>query len=153
MSNAHSADEDRVVEGIANFLLNLRKGFALVGRNYPMPVAGLLDFSLALLFYHIDLRCYILIDVRQSQYVDEFASVLNLYLSNIDSELRAYADPASIGILICREGTAYTVCYVLRDYETPLGLSGYQVVRLLSDELQKTLPTAADWQQVLNQIG
>ncbi len=139
----------RVIEAIVNFLLNLRKGFALVSRQYPMSVAGLPDFSIDLLFYHIDLHCYVLIDVRQSAYSEEFASVLNLYLSNIDAELRASADPASIGVLICAEGAGYTIRYVLRDYATPVGLSGYQVVQLLPGELQNTFPSAAAWQHAL----
>ena len=141
---------DRIVDAVIHFLLNLRKGFAFVGRNYPMSVAGLTDFSLDLLFYHIDLHCYILIDVRQSRYVDEFASILNLYLTNIDSDLRSFSDPASIGVLISWEGTEYQIRYVLRDYETPMGLSGYQVVQSLPNELQKILPTAAMWQHALS---
>lgn len=143
-------NEDRIIEAVSEFLLNLRRGFALVGRHYPMSVAGLPDFSLALLFYHINLHCYILIDVRQGPHENQYASLLDLYLSNVDTELRANADPASIGILICWEGAEYTVNYVLRDYETSMGLSGYQVVKSLPTELQTILPTVAAWQQALN---
>jgi acyl-CoA thioesterase FadM len=142
--------EQTLVERIRDFLLDRRSGLAFVGRRYPVEVGGRSDFFLDLLFYHLHLHCYVAIDVRLTEFQPEFGSVLNLYLATVDEQLRPPLDPPSIGILICQGVSATTIHYILRDYEQPLGISGYQVTTELPSELRESLPSVAEWESILN---
>jgi acyl-CoA thioesterase FadM len=137
------ATEQVLSERLTHFLLMRRTGFALVGGPYPIKIGGRSDFVLDLLFYHLELRCYLVVDIRGAPFQPEFASMLNLYLATVDEQLRPPPDPPSVGLLVCQSTSAVSVKYILRDYDQPIGVSGYHICAELPDRLQPALPTPA----------
>ena len=116
-SDAHERDlEQGLLDHIQRFLLELGVGFAFVGRQYHMVIGGQ-DYYLDLLFYHLRLRCYVLIDLKMKTFEPEFAGKMNFYLSAVDDQLRHPDDRPSIGLLLCKERDHMTVEYALRDLE------------------------------------
>ncbi len=144
------SSNEEIIHIVQEYLLGLRRDFALLGRHYPIAIAGRSDFELDLLFYHIELHCFVVIDVRTVPNQPEFAGMLNLYLATVDSQWRTDAGPPSIGLLICPDTAGvFTVTYFRRDYTTPLSVSGYVAEDTLPDELQTIFPTVAAWKMLL----
>jgi acyl-CoA thioesterase FadM len=135
--------EQVLSERLTHFLLTRRTGFAVVGGPYPIEIGGRSDFVLDLLFYHLELRCYLVVDIRSAPCQPEFASMLNLYLATVDEQLRAPTDPPSIGLLVCQSANTVSVRYILRDYDQPIGVSGYHVCAELPNQLRPALPPPA----------
>ena len=121
---------------VEKFLLELGAGFALVGRQVHLEVGGD-DFYLDLLFYHLKLRCYVVIDLKARKFTPEAAGKMNFYLSAVDDRLRQPGDARSIGLILCREKNRVVAEYALRDVSKPIGVSEY-VTRLV-DSLPKAL--------------
>jgi len=132
--------EDGLIDHLTKFLLELGAGFAFVGRQYKINVDGD-DYSIDLLFYHLRLHCYVVIDLKVVKFKPEFAGKLNLYISAVDSQVRTEADNPTIGILICKSKSDIKIEYSLRDLTKPIGVSEYQITESLPDELRSSLPT------------
>jgi predicted nuclease of restriction endonuclease-like (RecB) superfamily len=134
-----------LLDHIQKFLLELGVGFAFVGRQFHLEVAGQ-DYSLDLLFYHLRLRCYVVIDLKMRAFEPEFAGKLNFYLSAVDDQLRHPDDKPSIGLLLCKERDRLTVEYALRDVRKPIGVAQWQtkLVESLPKKLKGSLPTIAE---------
>jgi predicted nuclease of restriction endonuclease-like (RecB) superfamily len=131
-------DLERTLLGhLKDFLVELGKGFAFVGSQYPLEVAGQ-DYRLDLLFYHLRLRCFVVIDLKVEEFKPEFAGKMNFYLSAVDDLLRQPADHPSIGLILCKERNRIIVEYALRDSAKPLAVAAYN---LLPADYQAALPS------------
>jgi len=145
-TDAHERDlEQGLLDHIQKFLLELGVGFAFVGRQYHMEVGGQ-DYYLDLLFYHLRLRSYVVIDLKMKAFEPEFAGKMNFYLSAVDDQLRHTDDKPSIGLLLCKERDHLTVEYALRDLKKPIGVAQWQtkLVESLPNNLKGSLPTVEE---------
>jgi predicted nuclease of restriction endonuclease-like (RecB) superfamily len=140
---AHERDlEKGLLEHIRKFLLELGTGFAFLGSQYHLEFAGE-DYYLDLLFYHVKLRCYVIIELKSGKFLPEYAGKMNFYLAVADDILRNPDDAPTIGLILCKERNAITVEYTLRGVQTPIGVSGYQIMESLPENLKNSLPTVA----------
>jgi predicted nuclease of restriction endonuclease-like (RecB) superfamily len=129
---------------IQKFLVELGVGFAFVGRQYRLKVSGE-EFALDLLFYHLGLRCFVVVDLKMEAFKPEFAGKMNFYLSAVDDQLRRADDQPTIGLLLCKEKNRLIVEYALRDVKKPIGVAEWRtrLVESLPKKLQSSLPTVA----------
>ena len=125
---------------LRDFMLELGVGFAFVGSQYHLEVGGE-DFYLDLLFYHLKLRCYVVIDLKIGEFKPEYVGKMNFYLSAADDLLRHEQDAPTIGLLLCRTKNKVIAEYALRDMDKPLGVSTYQLAESLPDRLMGQLPS------------
>lgn len=138
---AHERDLERgLLRHLKDFMLELGVGFAFLGSQYHLPV-GTEDFFIDLLFYHVKLHCYVVIDLKMGKFRPEYAGKLNFYLSAVDDLLRAPADAPTVGLLLCRGTDGLVVEYALRDIQKPIGVSGFRVSEALPANLRGSLPT------------
>jgi predicted nuclease of restriction endonuclease-like (RecB) superfamily len=154
-SDAHERDlEQGLLDHIQTFLLELGVGFAFVGRQYHMEISGQ-DYYLDLLFYHLRLRCYVVIDLKMKAFEPEFAGKMNFYLSAVDDQLRHADDRQSIGLLLCKERDHLTIEYALRDLKKPIGVAQWQtkLVESLPKNLKGSLPTVAEIEAEIDNAG
>ena len=128
--------------------MELGKGFAFVGRQYHLKV-GNRDNYLDLLFYHTKLKCYVVIELKNTAFEPEYAGKLNYYLSAVDSYLKDPSDNPSIGILLCRNKDNIEVEFALRDIRKPIGVSQFELTRIVPDDLKSSLPTITEIEQSL----
>lgn len=140
--------ENGLINHIMSFLLELGKGFAFVGRQYPIQVSER-EFAIDLLFYHLKLRSYLVIDLKVTEFEPEFVGKLNFYLSAVDDQLRSEFDNPSIGLLICRKHDKLMAEYSLRDFQKPIGITEYRLLESLPDELKSTLPSIEEIEERL----
>ncbi len=132
--------ENRLIEDITKFLLELGKGFAYVGKQYHLEIANQ-DYYLDLLFYHIELKCYVVIELKNRKFIPEFAGKLNFYISAVDTLLKKENDNPTIGIILCRDKNNIEVEFALRDINKPMGVSEFELTEILPDNLKSSLPT------------
>lgn len=148
----HEKDIERqLVAHITKFLLELGKGFAFVGQQYHL-VVGETDYYIDLLFYHIKLRCYVVIELKNTKFIPEYAGKLNFYLSAIDSLVKSDTDQPTIGILLCRDKNNFETEFALRDINKPLGVSEFMLTEVLPDELKSSLPSIEEIEKELKKI-
>ena len=138
--------ENELVKNVTALLLELGKGFAFLGNQYHLEVGGE-DFYIDLLFYNLNLRCYVVIELKTGEFRPEYAGKLNFYLSAVDSQLKAETDNPSIGLLLCKSKNNIIAEYALRDMSKPMGVSEYKVTRTLPKELEEMLPSEEDIQK------
>lgn len=132
--------ETALTTHITQFLLELGKGFAFVGRQYPLSVGGE-DFFVDLLFYHTRLKCYIVLELKAGAFKPEYAGKLNFYLSAVDDLLRDDADQPTIGMILCQEKNRVVAEYALRDTSKPIGIAEYRLTEAIPERLKEQLPT------------
>lgn len=150
--NYHEREvEQGLVDHIQKFLIELGAGFAFLGRQYPLVVDGR-DYYLDLLFYHIKLRCFCVVDLKTTEFKPEYAGKMNFYLSAVDDVLKHQHDNPSIGMILCEHRQKMTVEYALRGINTPIGVSGYEVelAKSLPDNFRGSLPTIEEIERELN---
>jgi predicted nuclease of restriction endonuclease-like (RecB) superfamily len=135
--------ESSLMEHMTNFLLELGSGFAFVGRQYKLVVGGD-EFKIDLLFYHIKLKCYIVVELKTVKFKPEFAGQLNFYVSAVDGEVRELNDNPTLGILICKSKNDTVVEYALQRIDSPIGVSQYELTQVLPDEFKSSLPSIKD---------
>ena len=143
--------ESTMMQHITSFLLELGKGFAFVGRQYGIRVAEN-NYAIDLLFYHLELRCYIVLELKSGKFKPEYAGKLNFYLSAIDSQLKHPQDNPSIGLILCKHKDKIEAEYSLRDIQKPIGISEYQLTQALPKNYQSKLPTVAQIELELNDL-
>ncbi len=148
-ANEHALEQNLLAH-VEKFLLELGAGFALVGRQVHLEV-GDADFYVDLLFYHMKLRCYIVIDLKTRPFVPEYAGKMNFYLSAADDLLRQPGDNPSIGLILCKSRNKIVAEYALRDIKKPVGVSGYvtRLVESLPKSLQEDIPSIAEIEKEL----
>lgn len=142
--NARSKEkelEEGLTAHITRFLLELGRGFAFIGRQYHLEVAGQ-DFYIDLLFYHVELRCYVAVELKIGDFKPEYAGQINFYLSAIDKHLKHKDDNPSIGIIICKTKNRIIAEYALSDLNKPIGVSEYRLSKHIPDRLKKGLPSS-----------
>ena len=132
--------ENALIEHITRFLLELGAGFSYLGRQYKLEVDGD-EFFIDLLFYHVRLHCYVVVELKTVKFKPEFAGKLNFYISAVDDILKAEQDHPTIGILICKSKKATVVEYALRNINKPIGVSEYTITQNLPEELKSSLPS------------
>ncbi len=137
--------EDGLVNHIQKFLLELGQGFAFLGRQYPIK-AGKKDLYIDLLFYHLILQCYIIVELKAREFDSRDAGQMSAYLSAVDDQLRNEDDKPSIGIILCKTKDNVFVEYVLRNFNRPIGVAEFEVklVEKLPKELKSSLPTVEE---------
>lgn len=143
--------ERQLTQHITQFLLELGKGFAFIGRQYHLEVAGN-DYYIDLLFYHVTLKCYVVVELKNRKFIPEFAGKLNFYLSAVDSLLKRSDDQPTIGLLLCRDKNNIEVEFALRDMNKPMGVSEYTLVEALPDNLKGAMPTVQEIENDLLQL-
>lgn len=132
--------EAALLSHLREFLLELGVGFAFVGGQYRLEV-GDQDFYIDLLFYHLNLRCYVVIDLKVTEFQPEFAGKMNFYLSAVDDLLRHAEDGPSIGIVLCKTKNRVIVEYALKNINKPMGVADYQLSAALPENLKGSLPS------------
>lgn len=137
--------EQALVKDVAKLPLELGTGFAFLGIQYHLNVGGD-DFYIDLLFYNLNLRCYVVIELKTGEFKPEYAGQLNFYLSAVDGILKKEHDNPSIGLLLCKSKNDLVAEYSLKDMSKPIGVSAYQVTSNLPEELEKQLPSIEDIQ-------
>ena len=125
---------------LRQFLVELGVGFAFVGSQVPLEVGGE-DFRLDLLFYHLKLRCFVVIDLKMTSFKPEYAGKMNFYLAAVDDLLRHTDDQPTIGIILCKSKNRIVAEYALRNNTTPMGISEFRHLESLPEQLKGTLPT------------
>ena len=141
--------EKELTKHITRFLLELGAGFSFVGNQYPLEVGGK-NYYIDLLFYHLTLRCYVIIELKAGEFKPEYAGKLNFYLSAVDSMLRHDDDKASIGIILCKSKDKVIVEYALKDMSKPRGVSEYRIVHAIPEKLKTSLPTIDELEKELS---
>jgi len=142
--------EIALVDHIQKFLLELGVGFAFVGRQVRLEVDGE-DYPVDLLFYHLRLRCFFVIDLKMEAFEPRDAGQMNFYLAAVDDQMRHEGDQPTIGLLLCRDHKRLTVEYALRNCTTPIGVAKWRtkLVDLLPKKLRGLLPSVAELERKL----
>lgn len=142
--------EKQLTENITNFLLELGKGFAFVGRQHTLQV-GNKERKLDLLFYHLKMHCYVVIDLKMGEFEPEYAGKMNYYLSAVDKLLKTEQDNPSIGIILCKSKNALEVEFALQDINKPMGISEFSFSELPKN-IQSNMPTVEELENELKKI-
>ncbi len=146
-AQAHERDiENQLVSHVTKFLLELGQGFAFVGRQYPLKV-GDSEFAIDLLFYHIRLRCYVVIELKARDFEPGDAGQINFYVNVINDHLRVEGENPTIGLLLCKGKNDTLAKYALSGINNPLGVADYQLTKAVPDNLKSQLPTIESIEQ------
>lgn len=141
--------ENALTKNIIKFLLELGSGFALVGQQYPIEVGGE-SFRIDLLFYHLQLRCYIVVELKTGKFEPEYAGKVGFYIAAVDNNVRQKMDNPTIGLIICKDKNDVVVRYALQNISQPLGVSKYQLEKLLPKDYKDKLPSVEIVENELN---
>ena len=142
--------ETGLVAHLEKFLLELGAGFAFVGRQYHLEISEQ-DFYIDLLFYHLKLRCYVVIELKKGNFKPEYAGKMNFYCSVVDDKLRHEQDNQTIGLILCQNKDKVVAEYALRDVNKPIGVSEYELTRALPNNLKSSLPTVEEIEERLEE--
>lgn len=145
--------EHGLTSHITKFLLELGKGFAFVGRQVPITLEEE-EYFIDMLFFHLKLRCFIVIEIKATKFKPEHAGQLNFYLNLVDENLKGPQDNASIGILLCKSRSKIVAEYALKGIEKPIGISEYELTKAIPKKLQGSLPSIEELEAELSkEIG
>ena len=143
--------EHSLLMHIRDFLLELGVGFAFVGSQYPIQV-GSKEYAIDLLFYHLKLRCFVVIDLKLGEFEPEFSGKMNFFVSAVDDLLRHADDQPTIGMILCKSNDATVAEYSLRDVNKPISVATHRLGRELPANLQGTLPTVEELEEQLENV-
>jgi predicted nuclease of restriction endonuclease-like (RecB) superfamily len=147
---AHERDiENALVRHITRFLLELGSGFAFVGRQQRIEVNGD-EFFIDLLFYHVRLKRYVVVELKAGAFAPEHAGQLNFYLAAVDAQVKGSDDNPTIGLLLCKTKNQLVAEYALSGIAKPMGVAEYQLLRALPEPLDTSLPTVEQLEEELN---
>ena len=135
--------ETAMINKIRDVLLELGNGFSFVGNQYKLTV-GNDDYYIDLLFYHLNLRCYIVVELKANSFKPEYAGKMNFYLNAVNDRLKSELDNPSIGLILCQEKDKLTAQYSLKGIEQPIGVSSYEIAKFLPENILRELPTEED---------
>ncbi|MCD9856457.1 PDDEXK nuclease domain-containing protein [Epilithonimonas sp. JDS] len=141
--------ENALIDNIQKFLIELGNGFAFVGKQVEMKV-GNQSFFLDLLFYHIKLKRYVVIELKSGEFEPEHEGKLNFYVTSVDKQLRDENDNATVGLIICKTKDDIIAEYSLTDLHKPLGISSYELRKILPDNFKSSLPSIEEIENELN---
>ena len=142
--------EDQLAGKVTEFLLELGKGFSYLGRQYPLNIAGE-NSKVDLMMYHTRLHCYVAIELKATDFMPEYLSKLNYYISAIDDLIKTPEDNPTIGLLLCRSKNNTKVEYALRGMTQPLGVAEYQTNKII-EELKSELPSIDDLEKTMKDL-
>lgn len=142
--------EDALVNQITQFLLELGTGFSYLGRQVHIKV-GESDFYMDLLFYHVRLHCYVVVELKTDKFKPEFAGKLNFYVTAVNKNMKAEQDNQTIGILICKDKDDVVAEYSLDDMSQPIGIAQYELTKVLREEFKSSLPTIEEIENELSE--
>jgi hypothetical protein len=140
--------EAGLVQHLEKFLIELGQGFAFVGRQYHLEISEK-DFYIDLLFYQLNLRCFMVIELKKGDFKPEYAGKMNFYCSVVDDKLKHETDKPTIGLVLCQTKDRILAEYALRDLKKPIGISEYELTRALPEELKSSLPSIEDIEKEL----
>ena len=143
--------ENAMINKIKDVLIELGKGFAFVGSEYKLEVGGK-EYFIDLLFYHLKLKCYIVVELKAREFEPTDAGQLNFYLSAVDDLVKDKDDNATIGLLLCKGKDNFTAEYALKDINKPIGVSEYKLLEDMPEYLQSQLPKAEDIEMHIKDI-
>jgi len=150
-SQAQEKDlEQKLIQHISQFLLELGKGFAYLGRQFQLKV-GTKDYRTDLLFYHTKLKCYIIIELKLKEFEPEFIGKLNFYITAVNELIKDKTDQPTIGILLCKNKDNFEVEFALKDVNKPIGVSEFNYTEL-PENIKKGLPTLEEFENELRRI-
>jgi predicted nuclease of restriction endonuclease-like (RecB) superfamily len=132
--------EENLIDHIRKFLLELGQGFAFVGNQYHVELEGE-DYYMDLVFYHIKLKCYVVIELKTGKFKPEYAGKLNFYLNLMDRQIKDDSDNPTIGLILCEEKKGITVEYAIEGINKPMGVSQFKLTEQLPEQLKQYLPT------------
>ncbi len=141
--------ENALVKHVTEFLLELGAGFAFVGRQVLLDVGGD-EFFIDLLFYHLKLRCYVVVELKGGKFKPEHLGQLGFYLTAIDRQVKHEQDNPTIGLLLCKTKNKVVAEYALGDKTQPMGIAEYKLLESLPAELQNSLPSI---EQIERELG
>jgi predicted nuclease of restriction endonuclease-like (RecB) superfamily len=144
--------ENQLIHHLEKFLLELGQGFAFVGRQYRLTV-GDEDFHVDLLFYHLRLRAFVVIDLKAGSFKPEYAGKLNFYCNVVNDQLRHEHDQPTIGLILCQTKDNVLAEYALSGIDKPIGVSSYELTRALPQSLQSVLPTVEQIEAEMSSPG
>lgn len=144
--------ENELINHVTKFLLELGKGFAFIGRQYPIAVSKK-DYSIDILFYHLHLRCYVVVDLKTDDFKPEHAGKMSFYLSAIDDLVanKKYDNP-TIGIILCKEKDNVTAEFAIRNISKPIGVAQYDFLKILPSKIKTALPSIHELEKELKRI-
>ncbi|WP_146520246.1 PDDEXK nuclease domain-containing protein [Stieleria varia] len=143
--------ETGLLDHVQKFLLELGRGFAFVGRQYELTLSDQ-DYYLDLLFYHLHLRCFVVVDLKVGNFKPEYAGKMNFYCSVVDDVLRHPHDAPTIGLILCQTKNEVIAEYSLRDIQKPIGVADYELTRALPQNLASSLPSIDEIETEMNQL-
>lgn len=144
--------EKGLVQHIRDFLLELGLGFAFLGNQYPIEVDDK-EYRLDLLFYHVKLHCYVIIDLKMGEFKPEYSGKMNFYIAAVDDLLRSPRDNRTIGIILCKSKRKTTVEYALQEMGKPIGVSTFTVRESLPEPLRDSLPSVEQLEMEIDAIA
>jgi len=144
--------EHASIKHITKFLLELGAGFAFVGEQVPISLEGE-EYFIDMLFYHLKLRCFIVVELKAAKFKPEHAGQLNFYLNLVDDFYKKEHDNPSIGILLCKSHNKVVAEYALKGIQKPIGVSKYQLTKALPEKLEGVLPTIEELEAELSLLG
>lgn len=144
--------ETALVRHVTQFLLELGAGFAFVGRQVLLSVGGD-EFFIDLLFYHLKLRAYVVIELKATDFKPEHTGKLGFYLAAVDAQVKAPEDAPTIGLLLCKSKNRVVAEYALRTTSSPIGVAEYQLVEALPKDLEASLPSIEQIERELGEAG
>jgi predicted nuclease of restriction endonuclease-like (RecB) superfamily len=144
--------ENALTAHITHFLLELGAGFAYVGRQVPVQVGGE-DFFIDLLFYHLKLRCYVVLELKATNFTPEHAGKLNFYLSAVDATIKHPSDNPTVGMLLCKKKNRIVAEYALKDIDKPIGIAEYRLTEAIPEDLRGSLPSIEELEAALRDAG
>ena len=142
--------EDKLINNITKMLLEMGNGFAFVAHQYHLNVGGD-DFYVDLLLYNIKLKCYVVVELKSTEFKPEYAGQLSFYLTAIDEKLKMNNDNPTIGLLLCKDKNNIVAEYTLRDMNKPMGVSSYRIKDALPNDLEKSLPSLNKLIETINE--
>ncbi len=142
--------EDALINQITQFLLELGTGFSYLGRQIHLHV-GESDFYMDLLFYHVRLHCYVVVELKTEKFKPEFAGKLNFYVTAVNKQMKTEKDNPTIGILICKDKDDVVAEYALDDISQPIGIAEYELTKVLREEFKSSLPTVEEIESELSE--
>ncbi|HIR74432.1 TPA: DUF1016 family protein [Candidatus Ventrenecus avicola] len=135
--------EQALINNITKLLLELGNGFAFIGRQYHLEIDNE-DYYIDLLFYNVKVRCYVVIELKTTEFKPEYVGKLNFYLSAVDKYLKSESDNPTFGILLCKDKKKVTAELALKDIHKPIGVSEYKILSEIPKFLENTLPSMED---------
>jgi predicted nuclease of restriction endonuclease-like (RecB) superfamily len=144
--------EQALVDHVADFLIELGAGFAFVGRQVHVEVGGD-DFYVDLLFYHLKLRAYVVIEIKSGKFKPDHIGQLGFYMTAVDTQVKHEDDAPTIGLLLCKTRNAVVAEYALRDHVRPLGVTEYQIAESLPERIHGNLPSVEQIERELSGDG